>query len=215
MRFLERRADPTDPSNVDRSLQWGYVYCVGLLVGAVVESLVSGQLWFVSNSMLSTGIRVQLNTLIFDKTLRRKDISAPSSSNSSPSSNDSNDDEGEGDEGDDEDAKDGGGFKTKSSLTNLFAIDSERCVSAHTDGGFSSPRRGADCRTPGKWIAESPTLRHGLSRCTSCLSLAPAALVSPARVAFEAARGVSEQAAMELADRTSLSCTAGTPPSRS
>ncbi|GAA6040411.1 hypothetical protein NBRC10512_001368 [Rhodotorula toruloides] len=120
--FLEER--PTSP---DQSLQWGYVYCVGLLVGAVVESLVSGQLWFVSNSMLSTGIRVQLNTLIFDKTLRRKDISAPSTSSpSSPNSNDSNDAD-EGDDDEEEEAKEGtGGFKTKSSLTNLFAIDSER-----------------------------------------------------------------------------------------
>lgn len=83
----------------------------------------------VSNSMLSTGIRVQLNTLIFDKTLRRKDISAPSTSSpSSPNSNDSNDAD-EGDDDEEEEAKEGtGGFKTKSSLTNLFAIDSERCV---------------------------------------------------------------------------------------
>lgn len=192
MRFLERRADPTDPSNADRSLQWGYVYCVGLLVGAVVESLVSGQLWFVSNSMLSTGIRVQLNTLIFDKTLRRKDISAPStsSSNSSPSSNDSNDDEG--DEGDGEDAKDGGGFKTKSSLTNLFAIDSERCVHAHTDGGFCSV-----------WLIANPAMGPQSRRlCHVGFLAVRAAILSllsfrPA-VAFEAARRDAGTAAMGI-----------------
>ncbi|BGP24141.1 ATP-binding cassette transporter [Rhodotorula toruloides] len=118
--FLENRSSPDS----DQSLRWGYVYCVGLLVGAVVESLVSGQLWFISNSMLSTGIRVQLDSLIFDKTLRRKDISSPStsSSSSSPTPNPEED----RDEDEDEESGEGKGFKTKSALTNLFAIDSER-----------------------------------------------------------------------------------------
>lgn len=42
--FLETRQDRA--SRGDVSLHWGYVYCVGLLVGSVLEALVSGQLWF-------------------------------------------------------------------------------------------------------------------------------------------------------------------------
>lgn len=39
--FLEDR-----PKGSTESLQWGYVYCVGLLVGALAEAIVGGQLWF-------------------------------------------------------------------------------------------------------------------------------------------------------------------------
>ncbi|GAA5827202.1 hypothetical protein JCM3770_000322, partial [Rhodotorula araucariae] len=69
VRFLEQRGTAEE-----QSMQWAYVYVVGLFAGAVIESLVEGQLWFVSNSLLATRIRVQLNTLIFDKTLKRKDV---------------------------------------------------------------------------------------------------------------------------------------------
>ncbi|GAA5926134.1 hypothetical protein JCM3775_005214 [Rhodotorula graminis] len=126
--FLEARG--TDEA---QTLQWAYVYVIGLFAGIVVESLVSGQLWFVSNSLLSTRIRVQLNTLIFDKTLKRKDVAnvgnasgkptaASSAAPSSRASGSSDSGDGDSDESDEADTK----FSTKSSLTNLFAIDSER-----------------------------------------------------------------------------------------
>ncbi|KPV72284.1 uncharacterized protein RHOBADRAFT_39718 [Rhodotorula graminis WP1] len=126
--FLEARG--TDEA---QTLQWAYVYVIGLFAGIVVESLVSGQLWFVSNSLLSTRIRVQLNTLIFDKTLKRKDVAnvgnasgkptgASSAAPSSRASGSSDSGDGDRDESDEADTK----FSTKSSLTNLFAIDSER-----------------------------------------------------------------------------------------
>jgi ABC-type multidrug transport system fused ATPase/permease subunit len=152
--FLENR-----PKGTDASLQWGYVYCVGLLVSAVIEAIVSGQLWFsasdfltlvpsdrhtdgsspaspmsslifphimtVSNSIISTRIRVQLNTLLFDKTLKRKDVSGvsqPTSASKAPSKSGS--DDGEDDEDEDEGEKTG--FKTKSSIVNLFSIDVDR-----------------------------------------------------------------------------------------
>ncbi|GAA5864423.1 hypothetical protein JCM1840_000490 [Sporobolomyces johnsonii] len=113
--FLEQRSDESE----SRSLAWGYVFCAGLLVGAVAESLVSGQLWFVSNSMLSTRIRVQLNTLIFDKTLKRKDVSGVSPVSATPSS------EGDDDKKDD-DEDENASFGSKTSILALFSIDVDR-----------------------------------------------------------------------------------------
>lgn len=89
-----------------------------------------------SNSLLATRIRVQLNTLIFDKTLKRKDVAnvsnnasggKTSASSAAPSSAGGSGSGSGDDEGDDEDEKDTT-FNTKTSLTNLFAIDAERCV---------------------------------------------------------------------------------------
>lgn len=67
--FLEVPSNP-DPSAPARSLAWGYAFCLGLLVAALLDAVVSGQLWFVSNSMLATRLRTQLNCLVFDKTLK-------------------------------------------------------------------------------------------------------------------------------------------------
>ncbi|GAA5991895.1 hypothetical protein JCM10908_002259 [Rhodotorula pacifica] len=128
--FLETRKERAEQG--DLSLHWGYVYCVGLLVGSVLETLVSGQLWFVSNSMLSTRIRVQLNTLIFNKTLRRKDVSGVSNVRTRATSAASSEDDADSDasstsdDSDESDTTKPAGFKSKNSVTNLFAIDSER-----------------------------------------------------------------------------------------
>ncbi|GAA5957081.1 hypothetical protein JCM21900_000787 [Sporobolomyces salmonicolor] len=117
--FLEQRSDESE----SRSLAWGYVFCAGLLVGAVAESLVSGQLWFVSNSMLSSRIRVQLNTLIFDKTLKRKDVSGVSPVSATASSSPSSED---GDDKKDDDQDENASFGSKASILALFSIDVDR-----------------------------------------------------------------------------------------
>ncbi|GAA5861561.1 hypothetical protein JCM8547_008073 [Rhodosporidiobolus lusitaniae] len=124
--FLEDRQAQTPDERENGSIQWGLVYCVGLLMSNVVEAVVSGQLWFVSNSLLATRIRVQLNTLIFDKTLKRKDVSGVSQPVASASKAPSAAAGSEEDDEEDEDAGEKTGFKTKSSIVNLFAIDTDR-----------------------------------------------------------------------------------------
>ena len=81
--------------------------------------------------MLSTRIRVQLNSLIFNKTLRRKDVSGVSNVRTRASATSSDDaasdaSSDDSDESDDADLTKPAGFKSKNSVTNLFAIDSER-----------------------------------------------------------------------------------------
>ncbi|CAH7666033.1 hypothetical protein PPACK8108_LOCUS348 [Phakopsora pachyrhizi] len=79
--FLEK----SDPEEV-KGIAIGYTYCAGLLLSMLFESIVSGQLWYLSNSVLCARVRIQLNTAIYAKTLRRKVMSGPSSSASQTSS---------------------------------------------------------------------------------------------------------------------------------
>ncbi|KAI5478748.1 ATP-binding cassette transporter [Pseudohyphozyma bogoriensis] len=121
VQFLEYVPDRS-PSSPPRSLAWGYVYCLGLFTAAVLDALVSGQLWFVSNSMLATRIRVQLNCLVFDKTLKRKDVAGVSGGKK--------EDKKEEDEGEEEEpglfSETKETFNNKSQVMNLFSIDIDR-----------------------------------------------------------------------------------------
>lgn len=70
--FLQKLVSHLD--SFDSSDKEGYILAFGLFLSLALSSLVDGALWFVSNSMLATRIRSQLNSMIFDKTLKRKDI---------------------------------------------------------------------------------------------------------------------------------------------
>ena len=82
--------------------------------------------------MLSTRIRVQLNTLVFDKTLKRKDVSGVSNVSEKDDSSDGkkNGDAASsssgGPEEDEESAEKG--FGSKTSILALFSIDVDRYV---------------------------------------------------------------------------------------
>ncbi|GAA5837403.1 hypothetical protein JCM5353_002686 [Sporobolomyces roseus] len=131
--FLELREQvklPEDPDTEYTTSSWGYLFCAGLLISAVAEALIAGQLWFVSNSMLSTRIRVQLNTLVFDKTLKRKDVSGVSNVSEKDDSSDGKKNGGGsstssgGSEEDEESTEKG--FGSKTSILALFSIDVDR-----------------------------------------------------------------------------------------
>ena len=71
--------------------------------------------------MLSTRIRVQLNCLVFDKTLRRKDVAGASNGGGEDASSDSG-----SDGSDKEDENKEANFGSKSQVLNLFTIDVDR-----------------------------------------------------------------------------------------
>ena len=87
-----------------------------------------------SNSLLATRIRVQLNSLVFDKTLRRKDVSG--SSNTKPSSTKEEDEERKGSKGIFEVEEGDSSFRAKSQVLTLFTIDVDR-VGDFAIWGFS------------------------------------------------------------------------------
>ncbi|KLO19366.1 ATP-binding cassette transporter [Schizopora paradoxa] len=64
-----------DPSRSDRS--WGWWYCFGLFMSRLLGYINIEQLWL-STTLLQTRIKVELNTILFTKTLARKDIASSS-----------------------------------------------------------------------------------------------------------------------------------------
>ncbi|KAH9067580.1 ATP-binding cassette transporter [Lactarius vividus] len=115
VRYLE-----TDPERHDRS--WGWFYSFGMLVGTASIYLINGQMWSLSTTTLQVGIRVQLNSILFAKTLVRKDVA----SSSGPSDNrdkDKNisDTASESSEKDEE-----GDFSSKAQIMTLMTTDVDR-----------------------------------------------------------------------------------------
>ncbi|KAJ6579193.1 multidrug resistance-associated ABC transporter, partial [Mycena vulgaris] len=65
---------------------WGWVWVISLFGSNLVMFLVTGQLWSLSAATLQGRIRTQLNTILFAKTLVRKDIASSAASTSSSDS---------------------------------------------------------------------------------------------------------------------------------
>ncbi|CAA7268235.1 unnamed protein product [Cyclocybe aegerita] len=55
---------------------WGWVYVVGLFSANAICFLITGQLWSLSTTTLQVRLKVQLNTILFAKTLIRKDVAS-------------------------------------------------------------------------------------------------------------------------------------------
>ncbi|KAJ7255868.1 multidrug resistance-associated ABC transporter [Mycena haematopus] len=71
----------SDPNREDTS--WGWVWVFSLFSTNVISFLITGQLWSLSTTTLQVRIRNQLNSILFAKTLVRKDVasSAPPPTN--------------------------------------------------------------------------------------------------------------------------------------
>ncbi|KAJ8082867.1 hypothetical protein PM082_008724 [Marasmius tenuissimus] len=104
--YLER-----DPDRRDRS--WGWTYVFGLIVSNVIVYLVSSQLWSISTTLIQARFKTQLNSILYAKTLVRKDaIQLPSAS--------------EVDEEDEEKQEDENDFSTKAQIMTLMTTDTDR-----------------------------------------------------------------------------------------
>lgn len=67
----------SDPERRDRSWGWFYVACMFLATSCTY--LVTGQLWSLATTTIQVRLRTQLNTVLFGKTLVRKDVASSSS----------------------------------------------------------------------------------------------------------------------------------------
>ncbi|KAI0806225.1 multidrug resistance-associated ABC transporter [Irpex lacteus] len=115
-----------DPERKDRS--WGWVYCAGLFFSNAIMQLVTGQLWSTSTTTLQVRLRVQLNSILFAKTLVRKDVASSSgpalgtSDENAPTPvNAATDAEGETKKEDD-----GEEFSSKAQIMTLMTTDVDR-----------------------------------------------------------------------------------------
>ncbi|KAH9976210.1 ATP-binding cassette transporter [Lactifluus volemus] len=122
VRYLE-----TDPERHDRS--WGWLYSFGMFATTaslhlilIVAGLVYGQLWSLSATTLHVSIRVQLNSILFAKTLVRKDVASSSGSSENKTNNyDNPDAASESSKKEDEDD-----FTSKAQVMTLMTTDVDR-----------------------------------------------------------------------------------------
>ncbi|TBU28095.1 multidrug resistance-associated ABC transporter [Dichomitus squalens] len=72
VRYLE-----VDPERENK--QWGFVFCAGLFLSHATTQILTGQLWGIATTVVQVRTKLQLNTILFQKTLVRKDIASSSS----------------------------------------------------------------------------------------------------------------------------------------
>ncbi|KAG2008576.1 ATP-binding cassette transporter [Coprinopsis cinerea AmutBmut pab1-1] len=65
-----------DPAREDRG--WGWAYAFGLFTANAVVFIISAQLWFFVTTRIEIPLGIQLNTILFAKTLVRKDVTSGS-----------------------------------------------------------------------------------------------------------------------------------------
>ncbi|GMK55034.1 hypothetical protein CspeluHIS016_0200900 [Cutaneotrichosporon spelunceum] len=112
-----------DPSR--NSPGWGWLFALGILVSNVAVFLIAGIIWSISSVNLQVRFRLQLNTILFSKTLRKKDIAAlGDDSGKSTNEGESNkkDKKTKGGKSDDDDE----GVSSKSQIMTLFTVDVDR-----------------------------------------------------------------------------------------
>lgn len=68
IQYLERDADARPPQAV------ALTYALSLFAVLVADAIITGQMWLISSATLASRVRMQLNTLVFEKVLRRKDF---------------------------------------------------------------------------------------------------------------------------------------------
>lgn len=119
--FLRQLIDylDSDPDRTDT--RWGWVYCAGLFGFNAVTYLLTGQLWSLSTTNLQVSIKVQLNTLLYAKTLVRKDIASTAVASSVTGTDKDKQKSVEEKEKDDE-----GEFSSKAQIMTLMTTDVDR-----------------------------------------------------------------------------------------
>ncbi|TDL21435.1 ATP-binding cassette transporter [Rickenella mellea] len=109
-----------DPNREDT--RWGWVYCAGLFFANVIGYLVTGQLWSISTTQLQGRLKVQLNSILFAKTLVRKDIA--SNVGSQNKTDDKSKKTSPSEPGDEKD--DAAEFSSKAQIMTLMTADVDR-----------------------------------------------------------------------------------------
>ncbi|KAJ7240591.1 multidrug resistance-associated ABC transporter [Mycena rebaudengoi] len=112
-----------DPERENRG--WGWVWVFSLFATNVILYLLTGQLWSLSTTTLQVRLRNQLNTVLFAKTLVRKDVA--SSAPAPTSTKDKGKDDTKATPGSDVEEKDDeDDFSSKAQIMTLMTTDVDR-----------------------------------------------------------------------------------------
>ncbi|KAL1737962.1 ABC transporter type 1, transmembrane domain-containing protein, partial [Schizophyllum fasciatum] len=100
---------------------WGWVWCVGLFVSTAVAYLLMGQLWSISIATIQVRIEEQMNSVLYAKTLVRKDVAG--GGGAEKKDKDVKDDDEDDDDDDDSENAD---FTSRAQVLTLMTTDVER-----------------------------------------------------------------------------------------
>ncbi|CDO71111.1 hypothetical protein BN946_scf184844.g115 [Trametes cinnabarina] len=74
--FLKRVVQYLEIDSARDFRGWGFVFCAALFVSHAATQILTGQLWSLSTTTLQVRLRIQLNSILFAKTLVRKDVAS-------------------------------------------------------------------------------------------------------------------------------------------
>lgn len=120
--FLQKLVKYLEQDGAREDMSWGWVWVMGLFLSNVITFLITGQLWSLSTTTIQVRLRIQMNSILFAKTLVRKDVasSAPSAQQQEDGAKPKASDEGD-DRKDDEDD-----LSTKAQIMTLMTTDVDR-----------------------------------------------------------------------------------------
>ncbi|BEI79510.1 hypothetical protein CcaverHIS002_0100390 [Cutaneotrichosporon cavernicola] len=112
-----------DPSR--KNPAWGWVFALGILVSNLFVYLIAGIIYSIASVNLRVRFRLQLNSILFSKTLRKKDIAAVGDDTGKSTDKDkkSKHDKAKKNDKSDEDDE---GMSSKSQIMTLFTVDVDR-----------------------------------------------------------------------------------------
>ncbi|OXG63652.1 ATP-binding cassette transporter [Cryptococcus neoformans CHC193] len=119
--FLENDPARTEPA-------WGWLLCFGLFTSNALIFIASGVTWSICTTYLQGKIRLQLNTMLFKKTLLKKDIAANSGDSGQVGGvrEEAAKDKKRKEENGDSNAEDGEAVTSKTQIMTLFTVDVDR-----------------------------------------------------------------------------------------
>ncbi|WWC65828.1 uncharacterized protein I303_108450 [Kwoniella dejecticola CBS 10117] len=107
---------------------WGWVLCFGLFMSNAIMFIATGVTWSISSTYLQGRIKLQLNTLLFSKTLRKKDIAAAGDDKGQVGDvkAEAAKDQKRKEAGGEEDNEDEEAVSSKTQIMTLFTVDVDR-----------------------------------------------------------------------------------------
>ncbi|KAG2142476.1 multidrug resistance-associated ABC transporter [Suillus clintonianus] len=110
-----------DPERLDKG--WGWVYAFGQFASLIIVTQLNSQMWNLATSIIQIRLRMQLNTMLFAKTLVRKDVVSSAGSGS----DENNDKKSKNADGESKDkAEEENEFSSKAQVMTLMTTDVDR-----------------------------------------------------------------------------------------
>ncbi|KJA25547.1 hypothetical protein HYPSUDRAFT_37542 [Hypholoma sublateritium FD-334 SS-4] len=74
--FLQKLVAFLEVDPLRENKGWGWVFVIGLFAANALSFLITGQLWSLSTTTIQVRLRIQLNSILYAKTLVRKDVAS-------------------------------------------------------------------------------------------------------------------------------------------